>query len=453
MILADHVATFDAARLGETTIKATKRALSDGIGVMLAASGLSRDIAPFVGLARNGGGGTASLLGHDQRVQPALAALANGAMAHALDYEDAFDPVPCHPNAALIPALLAVAEAVGPVPGRELLAAVALGCDLACRLALAVGRPLEEGGWYPPPIFGGFGAVAAAARILRLDARQTADAFSLMLLQTCPGEIKYAPETVLRAVREAFPARAAVEAALLAKGGVRGFDRPFEGTAGFFRLYSGGLFDPAALTEALGARFHIEDLSFKRWPACRGTHAYIETAQRLRATIGDWRRIARIDIEGGPDQVMLAEPEASKKRPSTAIDAKFSLPFTVASTFVHGDIGLASFSETALADDQVLALAARAHFTRRADWTRAHAASSRLAITLDDGTTLVAEEMVALGGPKRPLSDQELAGKFRQCAGLAARPWSEARATAFLGAVDGLDRVADSTLALALTEA
>ncbi len=147
---------------------------------------------------------------------------------------------------------------------------MAIGCDLTCRMALALRRPMEEGGWYPPPILGTMGAAAGAARLLRLDAAQTRSALSLALCQaTAPGEIKYSVATTIRAMREAFPARAAVTAALLAQAGVVGFEAPIEGRAGFYRLFAQGDFDEAVLLDGLGATFHGEALSFKRWPACR----------------------------------------------------------------------------------------------------------------------------------------------------------------------------------------
>ncbi len=116
--VAEHVVAASYEALPEATRSAARRALFDGLGVMLGASAL-QEVAPFVTLARTGVGaaGQASVLGHGFRTGAALAALANGAMAHALDFEDAFDAAPCHPNASLLPAVLAVAEAHGPVSG------------------------------------------------------------------------------------------------------------------------------------------------------------------------------------------------------------------------------------------------------------------------------------------------------------------------------------------------
>ena len=286
--LCGHVVGTAAASLPGATRLAAARALLDGLGVMLAASGASADVRPFAEMAiAQGGAAESSVLGYGVRVPAAAAAFANGAMAHALDFEDGFDRAPVHPNAALLPALLAAAQAGPSVSGAELLASIAIGCDFTCRLGLSLRRPLEEGGWYPPPILGAFGAVAAVARLRRLDARQLADAFSIVLCQiSVPGEIKHSRDTVIRAVREAFPARAAVEACGLAARGVRGFEAPFEGEEAFFRVFAGGAYDEGDLLEGLGERYWIDSLTFKRWPSCRGTHAYIEAARALRHAHG-----------------------------------------------------------------------------------------------------------------------------------------------------------------------
>ncbi|PSJ42070.1 MmgE/PrpD family protein [Allosphingosinicella deserti] len=443
-IVARHIAETPYSALTPGTVAATRCALLDGIGVILAASGMSREADPFVALS-SAQPGTATILGHGTRVPAAAAAFANGALAHALDFEDAFDAAPTHPNASLIPAALAVAESHGPVSGDELIAAVAIGCDLVCRLGLSLRRTMEEGGWYPPPILGAFGAAAAAARLMRLTPRQIQDAFSLLLCQvSCPGEIKYSADTVIRAVREAFPAQAAVISAELAARGVRGFDAPLEGRAGFFRLYVGGDYDPADILDGLGERFWIERLSFKPWPACRGTHGYIEAALGLAANHGFAARdIEAIGLEGGDVQAMLFEPEARKKRPATAIDAKFSLPFTVALALVRGQVGLDGFDAETLADPDILALAERVSYRQRPGWGRDRAASAALEILLRDGRTLSAELDVPLGHPDRPLSDVQLRAKFVACAARAARPLSRGAADTLADRWLSLDREAD----------
>ena len=240
LALARFVAGTTFGQLGPATVEATKRALLDALGVMQAASGLAPEVRPFIELARTAKGSPeADVLGTGLRAPASLAALANGAMAHALDYEDALDGAPLHPNASLVPAVLALAQAQAqshaqvPVSGADLLVAIATGCEISCRLASSLRQPLEQGGWYPPPILGAFGAVAGAARLLRLAPGQVCDAWSLLLLQnSCAGEIKNGADTVIRAVREAFPAQAAVQCVQLAKAGIKGFSAPLEGQAG-----------------------------------------------------------------------------------------------------------------------------------------------------------------------------------------------------------------------------
>lgn len=430
MRLAQFVTQTPDGDIPPPVMRAAARVLLDATGVMRAASGLSPEVQPFIAQALAGGAGPARVLGTTHDVMPALAALANGAMSHALDYEDAFDAAPVHPNASLVPAVLALAQAQPGVDGARLLSAIAMGCDVSCRIALSLRRRLEEGGWYPPPILAAFGAVAGAARVLALSPRQLVDAWSLLLLQnSCPGEIKYDRDTVIRAVREAFPAQVAVQVAQLALAGVRGFDAPLEGRAGFFRLFAAEQYDADTLFAGLGQRWHIEQLSFKPWPSCRGTHAAIEAALQLRQ-LADWRDVRRIRIEGCEVHRMLADPLERKRAPQTAIDAKFSLPFTVATALVTGRVDLDSFTAPALRDSTVLALAALAQFEQRADWGPERAASGAVELQLQDGQVLRREVLEPRGSPTRPLTDPELAAKFVDCAGRAAQPLLPAGADA-----------------------
>jgi 2-methylcitrate dehydratase PrpD len=449
--LARHVAHSEFDQLPSATIAATKRAILDGVGVMLAASGESEDVVPFVDLARTyGGAPQSSILGFAERAAPPMAALANGAMAHALDFEDAFDSVPTHPNASLLPAALAIAEARAPVDGRDFIVAVATGCDLVCRLALSLRQPMELGGWYPPPILGAYGAAAGAGRLLRLTPTQITDAFSLLLCQnTCPGEIKHSPETIIRAVREAFPAQAAVLSVLLAQRGVRGFEHPLEGKSGFFSLYAAGKYDASDLLGQLGAHYWIEQLSFKKWPCCRGTHAYIEAAQTLRRLHGfSWQQISEIRLAGGEVQRMLCEPQAQKRAPQTIIDAKFSLPFTVAVALMHDEVSLSSFTPAALRDAALLELASKSRFDLRKDRNLQHAAAGELSILLTGGRVLHESISQALGCPERPLGDAALQAKFMDCASRAARPLTRAAAERLAERIFTLERESDAGAAL-----
>lgn len=447
--LTDHICgTFAVLRPEDvpgTAMIAARHVLLDAVGVMLGASGMAPEVAPFVTVAKANGAGPATILGTGVGVTPAMAALANGAMAHALDYEDAFDRKPGHPNASLVPALLALAQAEGSVDGTRFLAALAVGCDLSCRLGLALRQDMEVGGWYPPPILAGFGATLGAAKLLGLDAVRMRDALSLALCQvTMPGVIKHSRDTVIRAVREAFPAQAAVLSAMLAREGVAGFEEPLAGRDAFYALYAAGQFDPAELLDGLGQSFLIEQLTFKPWPSCRGTHPFIEMALDLRARHGlTPADIAAVEVRVDAVQQMLVEPLERKQAPQTLIDAKFSILFATAVALARGRVDLDTLDAAALADAEVLRLAARTTATLPDAPTWRKGAGGELAIRLRDGTLIEARVEEALGCPARPLDETRLVAKFVDCAGRARNPLARPEAERLAEAILSLETCAD----------
>jgi 2-methylcitrate dehydratase PrpD len=439
-----HVAgaRFDA--LPPATVAAAKRVLLDATGVMLGASSAS-EVAPFIAYAAGQGEGTCAILGTGRTASAPLAALANGAMAHALDFEDAFDLAPGHPNASLVPALIALAQMEGGVDGRRFITALAVGGDLACRIGLAAGKALDPGGWYPPPIVAAYGAVAGAANLLGLGPRGVRDALSLMLCQaTMPGEIKHSRGTELRAVREAFPAQAAVTSSLLARGGVIGFEEPLEGQGGFFALFARDEHDPSPLLDRVGEQYWIEQLTFKPWPSCRGTHAAIELALAMRAEHGlKPDDIAEVLVGVDGLQRMLIEPLTRKQAPATAIDAKFSLPYCIAMALVRGAVDLDGFGQDRLRGPDILTLAAkvRARLVEHPTWH--HGGGGALEIVLRDGRRLEGEVYNAPGCPDRPLSEAALREKFVACAGRAQRPLTPDAAGRLAEKIGALEDCAD----------
>jgi 2-methylcitrate dehydratase PrpD len=446
--LAHHVATADFEGLSPGAIEAAKKSLLDAIGVTLAASGLGEGCKAFADLAiKMGGTPESTIIGFGKKAPSSMAALANGAMAHAMDFEDALDGAPIHPNAAVVAAALPVAQAIGHVNGREMIAALAVGCDLVCRLGLALTVNPDIYGWYPPPILGAFGATAAAARLLKLDTTQTLDAFSLTLCQaTCSSELKYSPDSMIRAVRDAFAAQAGVLAAQLAKGGVKGFNKPFEGKAGFFQLYARGAWEPSVLLADLGRKFWGEEISYKPWPACRGTHPFIEALLALRRTHHlRAEDIAKVKLFGGALQKMLMEPLPQKQAPATAIDAKFSLPFTAACALVNGNVTLDHFFPNALHNAEVARLALRVSFEitpgKEQDWK--NGVSGAAEITTTGGDVYAKSVDYALGHPKNPVSCDALADKFLLCAEHAEKkiPWRILQS--LIRTIDALESVED----------
>ena len=418
--LARYVARTRFEDLPRDVLEMTKRALLDATGVSLAASGLEPACKPFIDLAiESGERQEATVLGTGRRTSAVLAALANGSLAHAMDYEDAHEETRTHPNAAAISAALPLGERLG-ASGKDLIVAIALGCDVVCRLARAL---LSDGapppGFYQPAIVGTFGATTAAAKLLELSDEQILDAWSIALCQnSCSAELQNSPESTIRAVREGPCARVGLEAALLAAKGVRGFGAPFEGSSGFFVMYAQGMQRRSLLTD-LGVRFAGRDVSFKAWPSCRDTHVYVQAALELLKELSiEPNEIESIVANATPQQMIVCEPADLKRRPRTAIAAKFSLYYTLAATLIDRRVDFASFEDSALTRADVLALADK--ITYRI--TQAFREGDVLEVRMRDGTLHRRNVRAVYGSPDAPMPLDALVGKFVDCGRRAARP-------------------------------
>lgn len=437
-VLARHVASTTLDGIPEAALHAAERSLLDAVGVTIAATGLdpvSRSVAELA--ARDGGVAESTVVGLAVRIPAAAAALANGAYAHALDFEDAVDGLPIHPNAQIVPAVLAVAEARD-LGGDDVVRALAVGCDVGVRIAAAAGTAVEAGGWYPPPILGALGAVGALASLVGLDERRTLDAFSLALMQvTASGEMGLSPRSTIRGIRDGFASHAAVRSLQLAEAGIRGFDDPLGGRKGFFATYAGGRVDTSALLDGLGEHFRGAEVAFKPWPSCRGTHAFVDAVLRVRADV-ELDQIESVAIWGAPFVRTLAEPRASKVAPTVPIDAKFSAPFAVAAALVDRAVTLDTYLPESLQRTDVREWAERVEvhvseeFAGDGDFS-----GGRTEVRLRDGSVRTEVVLSPRGNPEVPLDDVELVAKFVGCARLGDPALSEPAARA--AAADLLD--------------
>ena len=442
-ILARHVRSADVTPEARAV---TKRAVFDAIGVMSAASGLGEGCEAFVALAKESGeSGSCTVLGFGLRTSPIMAAFANGAMAHALDFEDTHDATLVHPHAAVVPAALAVAEFAGGVSGREFLDAVAIGADLSCRLAFGLTESVEKRGFYFIPMLSAYGAAAAAARLLKLSEPDTVQGFALASCQAVFSDALVAyPPSHLRAIRDGFSARAGVTAVLLARYGVQAFDRPIEGPGGLYANFARGKFDAERMLHALGEEYEGAKVSFKPWPSCRGTHAFIEGALSMaREGAFDIDRVQRIDLKVSPFFAVLCDPPEQKRRPKTAIDAKFSIPFTVALALAQGNVGLNDFSQERLSDPKLHALADKVHHTVEPAWTFDQSTRGALTLLLADGRRAFRELKDPLGHPTHPMNKSATLRKFEDCLACARHPLEASAAKRLTEKLDRIEDLAD----------
>lgn len=374
------------------------------------------------------------------------AALANGAAAHALELDDTGG---CdHSGAVVLPAVmsaLAMSRRERPVSGRELLTAVVLGYDVGRRVLEACGgySPHNAAGWHSTSTCGTFGAAAAAAHLMGLDAAQTAAAFghAASFSGGLWAFIHDASQT--KRLHAGRAAEGGLTAALLAAQGIRGPTQVLEDVwGGFLNTYAPQSRQPDALLAELGQTWKLMRCSIKPHASCRSNHATIDAVlQLLAANPGLAQRVRQVDVRlsefvlgmcGGRDLASLAS-------------AQMSMPYAVAVAWVFGDAGLERYLAPVRGDAR---LAAAMSLVRlEVDPAMAALDEPVVTITADDGLSVSHQVPIALGAPDNPMTPAALRAKFQA---LAAVAMPRAQADALADQVLHLDEVDDARVLLPL---
>jgi 2-methylcitrate dehydratase PrpD len=425
--LAAFAAQCRAELPAEVLADATGRVL-DCVGNALAASASTAEGEPHLALLQvlreQGGRAESSLLLKGPKLPASSAALINGAMAHALDFDDTHLPSVLHPSASVVPAALATAEAVG-ASGRALLAAVAVGDEITNRLGQTAYVPEKRDstffvrGLHATSICGTIGAAAAAGLLLGADEEQLMSAMGIAA--SMGAGILEANRTggTVKRIHCGWAAHAGINAARFAVAGVTGPPTVFEGGFGFLRGYLGEDYLLEPLVDGLGEHWELLRTVYKPYPSNHFTHPIIDCALALRAAGLNPDEIDSVEI-GVPRTVLrtIAEPWEEKVQPRTPYHAKFSGPYTFAAAMIGGGglgVHLADFTEAALDDPRRRALCKRVSMVADPvcddEFPRAFSAVVRVTTTSGDQR----EHRVhsSRGGPEHPLSAADLGTKFR----------------------------------------
>lgn len=430
MTIVSALAEFAAAArdgLPEPVMTDVTGRVLDTFGNCLAAQELTDPGEPHEAVrrltARWGGAGESSVLGHALALPAPSAALVNGTLAHALDFDDTHLPSVLHPSASVVPAALAVAESVR-ASGAALCQAIAVGDEITNRLGMASYLPelrnslFFEKGWHATSICGTIGAAAASALLMGLDAGGIADAMGIAASMGAGViEANRTGGTVKR-VHCGWAAHSGVVAAAMAAEGVTGPPTVFEGRFGFFQAFLDGRYDAAAVTDGLGEDWELLRTVYKPYPSNHFTHPGIDAALALRAEGLRPEDVAEIElgVAAAPLRT-IGEPYEEKVRPRTPYHAKFSGPYTVASALVGGGglgLHLDDFTEAAFRDPLRLELAAKVRVVADEQCSEEfpRAFSAVLRVRTRDGRRLEHRVHSSRGGPEHPLSIDELERKY-----------------------------------------
>jgi 2-methylcitrate dehydratase PrpD len=419
--LADVLASARYDDLPAEVLEHTRRAVTDWLGSALGGSierpaRLAQQIAAGFGRSYEAtvfGGGRASA---------AAAAFANGVASHILELDDIHKGSTIHAAAPIIPAALAVAEREH-ADGRAFLAAVAVGYEAAFRVGEAV-NPSHYYFFHPTGTVATFGAAAAAASILGLDARQMVDALGSAGTQAAALWEFNADGAMSKHLHPGKAAMNGILAADLARIGFTGATRILEGERGFFRAFSKA-FDESRVTDGLGSRWKIVENGYKLYSCCRHTHTAVDCALDMRARRG-WssddvlREVSAIAIDTyGPGYEIVKEMQ-----PRTPYQAKFSLAYCVAAALLEGALDLDQFAADrftpdGVRDQAIAQLLPRIRVNVADDLTTRYpdAWSARLAVSLNAGAVEHAASEHPKGNAENPVSTAELEEKFTRLVG------------------------------------
>jgi 2-methylcitrate dehydratase PrpD len=430
-LLADRVLALDPGRLPAAVRARAEDLLIDVAGLCVAARGT--DYMQALTAAVDSGG-KCTAIGHAAGYDAESAALLNGAAAHGEDFDDTFEGGPVHSSAVVIPAVLAACERFGR-DGAAALAGIVAGVEVTCRLSMVIPKAIHKSGFHPTSVLGTIGATLAVARALGLSRKEAVDALG-NAGSLASGIIEYLAEGAwTKRLHPGWAAKAAVAAARIGKSGFMGPRTVLEGVHGLFHGFARSLEgNYGLLTDGLGERWVMQDITFKPYATGTMNQPYIDCALRLRRHGVKPEDVQDILCETAEGYVhRLWDPLPSKHRPATAYGAKFSAPFNIAVAFVTGGAGLAAFTEETVRDERILALASKVRYVVDPNNPYPRAYTGHVRMTLKDGRVLEERQPHIRGGAREPLSRGDIETKFRQNCEYGG--WAKERADRFLAAV------------------
>ena len=413
--IAEYLATASLEDFPTEAVLAAKGAIIDCLACMLAGSQepLAYVLCDYV--RAEGGTPSASIIGRGFKTSTPYAALVNGAMGHALDYDDITEVTKTHPTAVLLPGSLALAEERR-ASGRELLLAYLVGFEVACSVGLSP-EYFGDLGWHPTGPLGAIGA--GAARLLDLDREQTAMAISLAVSQAAGLRQNFG--TMTKPFHAGEAARSGVTAARLIRQGFTASSDAIEGRFGFMRAFSGGQgFHPEVVLDTLGSKFYMVEsgIEVKKYPCCGSAHLALDaTLELLSRQVIDPEQVEKIDVQVDFDPSRsLIHP-----RPTTALEGKFSMQYCLAAALLDHHVGLQSFTEAQISRPAAQSLIPKIQMRRIPGNTGQPSLLEgfhEVAVHLRDGQVLVQRASRSGTGALRGVTFPDILAKFADCASL-----------------------------------
>jgi 2-methylcitrate dehydratase PrpD len=428
----------------------------DTLGCGLAAHAVGVAGEGRAAMAELGGTPSSTVIGLPEQLPAANAAFANAMLCHGLDFDDTHSDSVSHVSTVIAPAALAAAESLG-ASGADLLAAVIAGNEVVCRVGMAASGEFHRRGFHPTAICGIFGAVAAVGRLSDLDAASTTRALGIAG-SFAGGLFAYlADGTPTKPMHPAWAAHGAHVATALARHGAIGPHSVLEGKFGLYHAFLAaeeGEVDIAGQLSDLGTRWETPRIAYKPYPVCHFMHGSLgAAADAVGARTFRPEEIEDVVVTVPAAGVSLVlEPAEAKVVPRSEYEGKFSLQYSLASLLVRGHVSVADFTDEAIADPDVLAVAAKVRYETREYPSYPQAFPGGATIRLADGSTFEADFPYQKGGPENPLTPDEIRAKYRDNAASVLQPEALERIESTILALEDVADVRGSLEPLTLAE-
>ncbi len=412
--MAEFIVETTWADFSALVIERAKKAVVDTVGVTLAGvdEPVGRIVADFA--RKMGGAPEASIIGTGARAAAPLAALANGAMGHALDFDDSSYLLSGHPSVVVLPAVLAQGEVQG-ASGREVLEAFIIGYEVSTKLGQGMNPEHYGSGWHSTCTLGTMGAAAAAAHLRGFDAGTARHALGIAASHASGVHANFG--TMTKPLHAGLAPEAGLRAAELAAAGLTANTTILEAPRGFLDVYAGGGSpNGEAIIESLGRPYALAEpgMNMKPYPCCLSTHPAVDALYDLVEEAGlTAADVARIEVSLLEISMQVLRYHA----PKTGLEGKFSIEYCLARMLIDRDLRLETFTDEAVQDPLLQDWMKKIHVT--ADdmgWRPGERRPSEVRVYLNDGRVLKKRTDVSRGCALWPMEDAKIRSKFRDCA-------------------------------------
>jgi 2-methylcitrate dehydratase PrpD len=408
---------YPALQIPQSARNAVLLCFEDTIGVALAASALGVGTAGATIALEDCGSAEATVWGTGAGARRADACLANGMLAHALDFDDTHPAAIMHASAVNVPVALAVGEATR-ASASEVLAAAILGYEISARLGRLGPGPFQDRGFQSTAVLGIFAATFIAARLMKVGPRVAAQAMGVAGSMASGLMAYLADATDVKQMHPGWSAHSGIRAVQLARAGLTGPATVLEGRFGVFRSFANLDINPESVLSFSGARFEVEEMAPKPYPACLCVHPLVQATLELRArgilSPGSINAMEEIHCEVPQWYVNLVfEPLEQKTVARNAYEGRFSAPYCIARAVLDGKLDVQSFSPESLADQKVIEISRKVTYQARNFQEFPETFPALVRVRLRDGSTHEAFVPHNLGSAKNPLGAAGIASKYR----------------------------------------